>query len=86
VPGNEDTAGNETEDLLARTRSEHPFTGPEPACGISIGLAKRAFRDWTNRNHIEQWECTIGFKEVRGLISRPSARRKKDLMKLSRDQ
>jgi hypothetical protein len=46
VPGQEDIVGNETADQLARTGSEHPFTGPEPACGISIGVAKKAVRDW----------------------------------------
>jgi hypothetical protein len=30
--------------------SEHPFIGPEPACSISTGVAKKADRDWTNRN------------------------------------
>jgi ribonuclease HI len=44
VPGHEGIVGNETADLLART-------GPEPACGITIGVAKKAVRDWTNRNH-----------------------------------
>jgi ribonuclease HI len=33
-PGHEGVVGNETADQLARTGSEHPFTGPEPACGI----------------------------------------------------
>jgi hypothetical protein len=51
LPGHEGIAGNETADLLARAGSEHPFTGPEPACGISIGLAKRSVRDRTNINH-----------------------------------
>jgi ribonuclease HI len=40
VPAYEGTAGNETADQLARTGSEHPFTGPEPACGISVEVAK----------------------------------------------
>jgi hypothetical protein len=34
--------GNETADQVARTRTgcKHPFIAPEPACGISIGVAK----------------------------------------------
>jgi hypothetical protein len=39
VPGQEDIVGNETADQLTRTGSEHPVTGPEPECGISIGVA-----------------------------------------------
>jgi hypothetical protein len=45
VSGHEGINGNETADQLARTVSEHPFIGPEPACGISIGVAKKAVRD-----------------------------------------
>jgi hypothetical protein len=86
VSGHEGIAGNETADLLARTWSENPFTGPEPACGISIGVATRAVRDWTNRNHKKQWESTTGLKQAKGLISGPSARRTKDLLNLNRDQ
>jgi hypothetical protein len=40
VPGH----GNETACQLARTGSRHPFIGPEPACGISVGVAKKAVR------------------------------------------
>jgi hypothetical protein len=48
---------------VARTESEHLFTGPEPDCGISIGVAKEAVRDWTNRNYkktlgIHNWTQT----------------------------
>jgi hypothetical protein len=53
---------NETADQLARTGSENPFIGLEPACGISIGAAKKAVRDWANRNHkilgIHYWTQT----------------------------
>jgi hypothetical protein len=60
VPGHGGIAGNETAHLLART-------GPEPACGISIEVAKRAVRDWTNKNHIKQWESITGLKQAKGL-------------------
>jgi hypothetical protein len=84
VPGHEDNADNETAGLLERTASEHPSTGPELTCGISIGVAKRAVRDWMNRNHIKQWEFTTGLKQAKGLISGPSARKTEDLLKLNR--
>jgi hypothetical protein len=76
----------ETADKLARTESEHPFTGPEPACSISIGVAKK--RSGTGRTEIikKYWESTTGLKETKGLIPGPSARRTKDLLKLNRDQ
>jgi hypothetical protein len=86
VPGHEDIVGNETANQLAKTGSEHPFMGSEPVCGISAGVAKKAARDWTNRNHKEHWESTIGLRETKGLIQGLSARRTKDLLQLNRDQ
>jgi ribonuclease HI len=56
VPGHEGIVGNEMSDQLARTGYEHPFIGPQPACGISIEVAKKAVRNWTNRNHKKHWE------------------------------
>jgi hypothetical protein len=86
VPGHEGIVGNETADQLARTGSEHPFTGPEPTCDISAGVAKKAVRDWTNRNNKKHWEPTTGLKQAKGFIQGPSARRTKDLLKLNRNQ
>jgi ribonuclease HI len=51
VSGHEDIFGDETADQLARTESEHPFTGPDPAYVISVAVAKKRVRDWTKRNH-----------------------------------
>jgi ribonuclease HI len=42
---------NETANQLARPGSEPLFAGPEPASGISAGVAKKAVRDWANRDH-----------------------------------
>jgi hypothetical protein len=73
-------------DQLARTGSEHPFTGPEPACGISNGIVKKAVTDWMNRNHKKHWEVKFRLIEVKGLIWGPSAKKMKDLLKLNRDK
>jgi hypothetical protein len=86
MPGHEGIAGNETANYLAKTGSEHTFTGPELACGISFGVAKRADRNWMNKNHIKQWESLTGLKQAKELIVGPSAKRSKDLLKLNRDQ
>jgi glucose-6-phosphate 1-dehydrogenase len=51
MPGHEEIFGNETSDQLARTESGHLFIRLEPDCGISIEVAKKADRDWTNRNY-----------------------------------
>jgi hypothetical protein len=47
VPGHEGTDGNEMTDQLAKLGFERPFIGPEPACSISMGVAKKVVRDWT---------------------------------------
>lgn len=49
MPGHKNIEGNETADQMERLGSDCPFTGPEIACGISAGIAKKLFRDWTNR-------------------------------------
>jgi hypothetical protein len=59
VPGYEGIVGNEIADQLARTGSEHPFIGLEPACCISFGVDKKLVRDWTNRNH----KKTLGIRD-----------------------
>jgi hypothetical protein len=67
VPGYEGIVRNETADQLART-------GSERACGISITVAKKAARGWTNRNHNNHWESVTGLRKAKGLL------------KLNRDQ
>jgi hypothetical protein len=67
VPGQEGIVGDEIADQLARTGSEHPFIVPEPACDIAIGVAKKAVRDWTNRNHKKRWESVLDLHRQRDL-------------------
>jgi hypothetical protein len=79
VPGHEGIVGNEMTDQVARTGFQHPFIELEPACCISVGVAKKVVRDWMNRNHRKHLESITGLKEAKGLIIGPSARRMKDL-------
>jgi hypothetical protein len=53
---------------------------------MSIGVAKKAVRDWMKRDHKRHWDSTTGIKQAKGLIFVPSAKRTKDLLKLNRDQ
>jgi hypothetical protein len=71
VPGHEGFVENETTDQLAKTGSGHPFIGPEPACGISVGVAKKAVRGWINRSHKEYWESTTGLTQKRDSYKGP---------------
>jgi hypothetical protein len=86
VPGHKGIAGNETADQLAKIGSKHPFIGPEPACGNSIGVAKKAIRDWMTMNHKKYCEFLRGLRQATGLIWRPSAKRATELLKLDRNQ
>jgi ribonuclease HI len=70
VPGHESIVGNETANHLARTGSKHSFIGPESACGISIGVARKAVKDCTNRNHRKHLESVTGLKTGKWTFTR----------------
>jgi hypothetical protein len=72
--------------VLARLGSERSFIGPEPACGISVGISKRAVRDWTSRDHKKYWESLTGLEQAKGFLQGPSVRRTKELLKLNRNK
>jgi hypothetical protein len=48
VPRHESIEGNEMNNQLTKLEAECPFKEPGPARGISAGIAKKVFRDWTN--------------------------------------
>jgi hypothetical protein len=85
VPGHEGIEGNEVADQLAKLGSECPFIGPEPACRVSVGIAKKAVRDWANRDHQKYWESLTGLKQAKGFLQGPSVRITKELLKLNRN-
>jgi hypothetical protein len=66
--------------------AEHQFIGPEPACGISIGVARKAIRDWTIADYKKYWRSLTGLKQAKRFIQGPSAKRTKELFKLNRNQ
>jgi hypothetical protein len=70
VLGHDVIVGNEAADQPARRGSERPFTGPEPDHDISIGVAKKAVRDWTNRNHNHNWTQTSKRTYIRALCQK----------------
>jgi hypothetical protein len=51
MSGHEGTEGNETADQPEKLGSLSPLIGPEPACGISAGIANKVVCDWTRRDH-----------------------------------
>jgi hypothetical protein len=70
LPSHEGIVGNKTAGQLAKFGSKYPHIGPEPSCGISIEVAKKAVRDWTNRDHKKHWESSTGLKRGKGTRTR----------------
>jgi hypothetical protein len=78
--------GNETADKLAKLGYECPLIVPEPACVILAGTAKKAVRDWTNRDHKKYCGSLTGLRQAEGFLQGPSVRRTKEVLKLNRHQ
>lgn len=74
---------NETTDQLARLGSQYPLLGPDIACSISLGIAKKAVWDWTNRDHKKYWETLTELKHAKGFLQGSSARRTRKLLKVN---
>jgi hypothetical protein len=60
--------------------SERPFIGPESACGISMGVAKKVVKEQTMRDHRTHWD------RKRHSYNVPSASKTRELLKLNRNQ
>jgi hypothetical protein len=60
--------------------------GSAAACGIFMGVVKKAFRDWKISDRRKQWETLHGLKWAKALIQGLSANKTRQLLDLSRDQ
>jgi hypothetical protein len=60
--------------LAKKKKCEHPFTGPELACGTLEKAVKWAIRDWINKKHRGLCVSSHLAKNVpRVLVQEPSA-------------
>jgi len=48
--------GNEITEQLATEGPSYPLTGPEPAIGISVKIARGVIRYWMNWKHEKCWQ------------------------------
>jgi hypothetical protein len=60
VLGHSGTEGNEIANQLERVGSESPSVGLGPASNISAGVAMKAGRKWTHRDHKKYWGSLTG--------------------------
>jgi hypothetical protein len=51
-----------------------------------MGVAKKAVRDWTNRDYRKHWDSLIGLKLGKALLMGPSVNETRKLLKLNRSQ
>jgi hypothetical protein len=62
--------GNDITDQLARQGSSHPFTGPDPARGITAKVARVVIRAWKSRKREECQQSICGQWQDKGLLKR----------------
>jgi hypothetical protein len=72
VPGHRGIDGNKMANQLAKLGPQHLFTGPKPACSISMGDAMTVVRDWTFRDHRKHLDSICRLKQTYALIQGPS--------------
>jgi len=73
-------------DQLARQGSSHALTGPQPAVGISVKVARGVIRGWKNRKHEEYWQSIHLRRQAKGCPKKPSSKRAWELPNLSGNQ
>ena len=67
MPGHSGIQGNEVADKLARIGSSTPFTGPEPAIGISSNLIRNTVFDIFRKKQYLNWLSSKGQRQAKEL-------------------
>jgi hypothetical protein len=86
VLGHKGIEGNKIADQLAKRGLLHPFIGPESACGMSERVPRWVIRDGMCGKHQEYWQSIPGQRHAKRFLSKLSAKRKVNSLKLNRSQ
>ena len=83
-PGHTNILGNEEADRLAKIGSETPFFGPEPAVGISYGIAKRCLNDLLTHEHNAHWKKVAGQAHSKAILTYVSKEKTDEMLRMGR--
>jgi hypothetical protein len=86
VPGHSGIEEDEIASQLAKKGSEHPLMGPEPACGILKRVKSGPLGTGRKENARKSWESTPEQKHAKDFLQEPSAKRARELIRMSRNQ
>lgn len=84
IPAHMGFKGNEKADLLARKGALSPYTGPEPAVGISLTSVKSFLSDKASSKHALSWMAFPGQELAKTIVKGPSRALTEYLVSLSR--
>ena len=71
APGHCGIIGNERADFLAKQASQTPFTGPEPALGLSLTTVRDAVKKWSTRRQWKLWQALSGCRQSKEMLRKP---------------
>jgi ribonuclease HI len=86
VPGHMGIPGNEVADQLAVKGSKSDYIGCLPSTPTPRAQTLGELKEWARRRHVVEWLAHTDCRQSRELLGAPSARKARDLLKLTRYQ